>query len=90
MLLVKCPLTRDKTVYYSCSGKFPNSSVQFYSKILEDIIRKQKIKTVVIFGLCADNDYHIIRDLQFYMGSEKHKMLKLYFATTMNTLKTDF
>ena len=53
-----------------CVDKFPNSSVQFYSKILEDVIRKQKTKTFVLFGLCADNDYHIIRDLQVYMDTE--------------------
>jgi len=63
-----------------CAGKFPNSSVQFYSKILEDIIKKQKTKTFVLFGLCADNDYHIIRDLQVYMRLEKTKNAEIVFC----------
>lgn len=63
-----------------CAGKFPNSSVQFYSKILEDIIRQQKIRTFVLFGLCADNDYHIIRDLQVYMGLENTKNAEIVFC----------
>lgn len=63
-----------------CAGKFPNSSVQFYSKILEDVIRKQKTKTIVLFGLCADNDYHIIRDLQVYMGLEKTQNAEIVFC----------
>ncbi|WP_366924644.1 hypothetical protein MFMK1_001636 [Metallumcola ferriviriculae] len=68
------------TTAQGCAGKFPNSSVQFYSKILEDIIRKQKPKTIVLFGLCADNDYHIIRDLQVYMGLEKTQNAEIVFC----------
>lgn len=63
-----------------CSGKFPNSSVEFYSEILEDIIRKQKTNTFVLFGLCSDNDYHIIRDLQVYMGLENTKNAEIVFC----------
>jgi hypothetical protein len=63
-----------------CAGKSPNSSIQFYSKILEDIISKQKIRTFVLFGLCADNDYHMIRDLQVYMGLENTINAEIIFC----------
>lgn len=73
-----------------CAGKFPNYSVQFYSKILEDIIRKQKTKTFVLFGLCADNDYHIIRDLQVYMGLDKVQNAEIVFCYYDECAKNGF
>lgn len=75
-----CGKTFFINIAQPCAGKSPNSSIQFYSKILEDIIRKQKTETFVLFGLCADNDYHIIRDLQVYMGSEKIQNAEIVFC----------
>lgn len=74
----------------TCAGKFPNSSVQYNSKILEDIIRKQKTTTVVIFGLCVDNDYHIIRDLQVYMGLENIQNAEIVFCYYDDYAKNGF
>lgn len=68
------------TTAQGCSGKYPNSPVLFYSKTLEEVIRKQNTETFVIFGLCADNDYHIIRDLQVYMGLEKTQNAEIVFC----------
>lgn len=63
-----------------CSGKRPNTSVFFSKKILEKIIRTQKTESIVIFGLCADNDYHIIRDLQFYLALESSPNANIVFC----------
>lgn len=74
----------------NCAGKFPNSSIQFYSKILEDIIRKAKTKTIVLFGLCADNDYHIIRDIQVFLGLEKTQNAEIVFCYYDEYAKSGF
>lgn len=58
------------TTAQECAGKAPNSVIQYSSTIIKDVIRIKKANTVVLFGLCADNDFHILRDLQVYMGEE--------------------
>lgn len=63
-----------------CSGKSPNSSVFYFRKIIEKIIQTQKAETIVLFGLCADNDYHIIRSLQIDMTSGSHKNANIVFC----------
>lgn len=63
-----------------CSGKRPNSSILFSTKILEKVIRIQKAETIVLFGLCVDNDYHIIRDLQFNMALESRQNANIVFC----------
>jgi hypothetical protein len=51
------------------SNKFPfNFKTELYDKQLERIIASHENNTIVIFGLNIDNDYHIIRSIQFNLS----------------------
>jgi hypothetical protein len=73
-----------------CAGSFPNSLVQYYTETIEDIIRAQKTKTFVLFGLRADNDFHIIRDLQVFMGLEKTQNAQIVYCYYGTDAKNGF
>lgn len=47
-----------------------NTPTETYSQILDRIIRDDKSNLIVIFGLNIDNDYHLLRDIQIYLGEK--------------------
>ena len=56
-------------VVIELSNKFPfNFKTEIYDKQLARIITSEKNNTIVIFGLNVDNDYHIIRSIQFNLS----------------------
>jgi len=58
---------------------YPNTPFYYYSEILKEINIKNNSNTIVIFGLCPDNDYHIIRDLQCNLGLKSSQIIFCYF-----------
>lgn len=45
----------------------PNSSLRYYADVFRELIKNHTSNVFIIFGLCIDNDYHIIRFLQTEM-----------------------
>lgn len=57
------------SVVTGLSAKSPqNTPIETYSQILDRIIRDKKSNLIVIYGLNIDNDYHLLRDIQIYLG----------------------
>lgn len=52
------------------SKSLQNTPTETYSQILDRIIREDKSNLIVIFGLNIDNDYHLLRDIQIYLGEK--------------------
>lgn len=46
-----------------------NSCIENYDEILKRILLINKSNAIVIFGLNMDNDFHILRDLQIFLGT---------------------
>lgn len=81
------------------SGKGKNKQLQTIDKILEDVIVRSEVNAVLIFGMSAENDYHILRTLIkvgydnnisdftiFYSYFNKDE--KKYFAETFKQVQT--
>lgn len=62
-----------QVVAKTVSTQKPNSEIEIYSDILRRVIKEDAAQTIVIFGLNMDNDLHILRDIQMFLGSANIK-----------------
>lgn len=71
------------TVAELSSSQSQNIKNETYSQILSRIIKVNQSNLIVIYGLNVDNDYHLLRNIQIYLGEkdiDKPHIIYCYYS----------